>query len=53
MQKYLFIFLLLSGTFPALSQYSFKGKVIDELQQPLQGVSVVIGKNQYSWELQF
>ena len=46
MQKYLFIFLLLSGTFPALSQYSFKGKVIDELQQPLQGVSVVIGKNQ-------
>ncbi len=45
-QKYLFIFLLLSVPFSALSQYSFQGKVIDELQQPVQGVLVVIGKNQ-------
>lgn len=45
-KKYLFTSLLLSGTFPALCQYSFKGKVIDESQQPVQGVSVVIGKNQ-------
>jgi iron complex outermembrane recepter protein len=45
MQKYFLTVLFIVYAVTGFAQYSFKAKLVDELQQPIEGVTVILGKS--------